>query len=58
MGGMILILIFTALLALPGFYIITHRVFPHGRKKTALYISILLTVLLVFLLLFVMMGAA
>ena len=56
MGGMILILIFAALLALPGFYIITHRIFPHGRKKTALYISVLLTVLLVFILLIIMMG--
>ena len=58
MAGIILILIFTVLLALPGFYIITHRIFPHGRKKTALYISISLTVLLVFILLIVMMGAA
>ena len=58
MAGMILILIFTALLAMPVFYIITRRVFPRVRKKTALYISILLTVLLVFVLLIIMMGAA
>lgn len=56
MGGLILILIFAALLALPGFYIITHKMFPHGSKKTAAYISVALTVLLVFVLLFIMIG--
>ena len=56
MAGMILILIFVALLALPGFYIITHGLFPRGSKKSAMWISILLTVLLVFILTVIMIG--
>ena len=56
MGGMILILIFAALLALPGFYIITHRIFPRGSKKSAMWISIILTILLVFVLSVSMIG--
>jgi len=56
MGGMILILIFAALLAWPGFYIITHRMFPRRSKKTAACISLIMTVLLVFVLLVIMIG--
>ncbi len=44
---LITILIFVVLLAVPGFYIITRKVFPHRSKKSAMWISILLTVLLV-----------
>jgi len=46
MGGIILILFFVILLALPGFYIIMHAMFPRGSKKKAMWISILLTALL------------
>ena len=56
MGGLIAILIFVVLLALPGFYIITRSVFPRGSKKKATWISIVLTVLLVFVLAYSMMG--
>ncbi len=58
MGGLILILVFAALLALPGFYIITHSLFPHGSKKTAAYLSVGLTVLLVLILAALMLRAA
>lgn len=44
---LITILIFVVLLAVPGFYIITRKVFPRRSKKSAMWISILLTVLLV-----------
>ncbi|OUO57031.1 hypothetical protein [Candidatus Avelusimicrobium gallicola] len=47
MMGIITILIFVVLLAVPGFYIITRKVFPKGSKKSAMWISILLTILLV-----------
>ena len=57
MSGMILILVFVMLLAFPGFYIIIHSMFPRGSKRTAAYISMLLTLLLVFVLLFSMIGA-
>ena len=56
MGGLITILIFAALLALPGFYIITRAMFPRGSKKKATWISIFLTVLLVSVLTFLMIG--
>ncbi len=53
MISLITILIFVVLLAVPGFYIITRKVFPKGSKKSAMWISILLTVLLVAILAFV-----
>ena len=56
MGGLIAILIFVVLLALPGFYIITHAMFPRGSKKKAMWISVVLTVLLVSLLTVLMIG--
>ncbi len=56
MGGMILILIFAALLAFPGFYIITHGLFPRGSKKKAAWISAILTVILLVLLTTLMLG--
>ena len=57
MGGMILILAFAALLAFPGFYIITHGLFPRGSKKKAAWISALLTLILLVLLTVLMIGA-
>ncbi len=53
MISIITILIFVVLLAVPGFYIITRKVFPRGSKKSAMWISVLLTVLLVAILAFV-----
>ena len=50
MMGLITILFFVVLLAVPGFYIITRKVFPLGSKKSAMWVSILLTVVLVVIL--------
>ena len=47
MFALIAILVFSALISLPMFYIITRRVFPLGSKRKALYIAVTLTVLLV-----------
>ncbi|MDO5765141.1 MAG: hypothetical protein Q4P84_05530 [Elusimicrobiales bacterium] len=47
MISVIVILFFVVLLAVPGFYIITRKVFPQGSKKSALTLAILLTVLLI-----------
>lgn len=57
MLSVITILLFVALLAVPGFYIITRKVFPHGSKKISMWLSVGLTVLLVGILLVVMSGA-
>ena len=50
MTGLIFIFVFVVLLAVPGFYMITRKVFPKGNKKTARLISYILTALLVFIL--------
>lgn len=55
-GGIILILLFLILLAFPGFYIITRKIVPHGRKKTAIWIAAGLTALAVVLLILVLRG--
>lgn len=55
-GGVILILLFLILLAFPGFYIITRKIFPHGSKKAATWLSAGLTALLVVLLILVLKG--
>ncbi len=49
---LITIYVFVVLLAVPGFYIITRKVFPRGSKKSAMWISILLTILLLAILAF------
>ena len=53
MISIITILIFVVLLAVPGFYIITRKIFPKGSKKSAMWVSVLLTILLVAILAFV-----
>lgn len=53
MMSIITILVFVVLLAIPGFYIITRKLFPRGSKKSAKWISVLLTALLVGILAFV-----
>lgn len=50
MTGLIFIFLFVILLAVPGFYIITRKVFPQGSKKTARLLSYVLTALLVIIL--------
>lgn len=47
MMSIIAILLFVVLLAVPGFYIITRKVFPRGSKKSAMMLAFLLTALLV-----------
>lgn len=53
MISIITILVFVVLLAVPGFYIITRKLFPKGSKKSAMWLSVLLTALLVGILTFV-----
>lgn len=53
MMSIITILVFVVLLAVPGFYIITRKLFPRGSKKSAMWLSVLLTALLVGILAFV-----
>lgn len=43
MLSLITIFLFVVLLAVPGFYIITRKVFPKRSKKSSMWISILLT---------------
>ncbi|MBR4682844.1 MAG: hypothetical protein IKP06_06050 [Elusimicrobiaceae bacterium] len=50
MAGLILIFIFVILMAIPGFYIITRKLFPKNSKRSAVWISIVLTAILVALL--------
>ena len=57
MIGLICILVFVVLLAVPGFYIITRKVFPKHSKRSAGWMSGLLTALLVILMLIGMLGA-
>lgn len=53
MMSIITILVFVVLLAVPGFYIITRKLFPKGSKKSAMWLSVLQTALLVGILTFV-----
>ncbi len=57
MGGILLILFFVILIAFPGVYIITRKVFARGDRKTALWMAGLVTLLLVVILSVVMAGA-
>ena len=56
MTGLICILIFVVLLAVPGFYIITRKMFPKSSKRSAVWVSAVLTTLLVALMLMGMFG--
>lgn len=47
MLGLITILVFVALIAVPGFYIITRKVFPKRSKKSAAWTTGILTVILI-----------
>ena len=50
MAGLILIFVFVILMAIPGFYIITRKLFPKNSKRSAVWISIVLTAILIVLL--------
>lgn len=54
MLSLISILVFVILLSVPGFYIITRKMFPQQSKKSAGWVSAVLTVILVGILLAVM----
>ena len=47
MVGLVIIFIFVVLIAVPGFYMITRKVFPKNSKRSALWVAIGLTVVLV-----------
>lgn len=57
MGSIILILFFVVLVAFPGIYIITRKVFKRGSRRAALWLSGLVTALLVAVMAVVMAGA-
>ena len=47
MAGLITIFVFVILLALPGFYIITRKIFPNMSKKNASWLTVIVSVLFV-----------
>jgi len=57
MGGIITILVFSALISAPVFYIITRKLFPKHSKKSASWISMILTTALVGMFAFSMLTA-
>lgn len=46
MIGLIFVFVFTALVAVPGFYIITRKIFPKMSKRRVCVIAVVLTVIL------------
>lgn len=56
MAGLIVIFIFVVLMAVPGFYIITRKVFPKNSKRSAAWLTAILTILLVVILGFLTLG--
>ena len=56
MVGLLSILVFVVLLAVPGFYIITRKIFPKSSKRSSVWVSAGLTVILVAVLLLGMFG--
>ena len=46
MAGLIVIFIFVILMAVPGFYIITRKLFPRMPKRTVNWITLALTLVL------------
>ena len=47
MAGLITIFVFVILLAVPGFYIITRKIFPNMSKKNASWLTGIVSVLFV-----------
>lgn len=58
MADVIIILFFVVLLAFPGFYVITRKIFPGGSRKAAFWLSGLVTAVLVGILTLVMAGVS
>lgn len=58
MWGMICIFIFTILLAFPGFYIITRKVFAKKSKRYAAWLSAITTAIFVILMGAMLLGVA
>ena len=56
MISIIAILFFVLLVAFPGFYIITRKIFPHRSKKSTVYLSLIVTGILIVCLLAMMQG--
>ena len=56
MIGLISILVFVVLLAVPGFYLITRKMFPKSSKQSSVWISAVLTIGFVAVLLLGMFG--
>ena len=56
MVSIIGILIFVILLAFPGFYLITRKVFPKSSKRSSAWVATGTTLLLVAVLLLIMFG--
>ena len=47
MMGLVMIFAFVIILAVPGFYIITRKVFPKHSKRSAGWVTFILTAILV-----------
>ncbi len=56
MIGLVAIFIFAVLIAVPGFYIITRKVFPKNSKRSAVWTTVILTALLVMALAYITLG--
>ncbi len=47
MAGLFVIFFFVILMAVPGFYIITRKIFPKMSKRTVAWITMALTIALI-----------
>ena len=47
MAGLITIFVFVVLMAVPGFYIITHKIFPNMSKRNVMWITLIATAVFV-----------
>ncbi len=56
MMDIIVILCFVILLAFPGFYIITRKIFPHRSRKYTTYLSLIVTTVLIIFMLAMLQG--
>lgn len=50
MMGLIMIFVFVLLVAVPGFYIITRKIFPKMNKRKAAWLTMALTLIVIGLL--------
>jgi len=56
MAGLIMIFFFVVLMAIPGFYIITRKLFPKTSKRLSSWVTIILTAILVIILAAITLG--